>query len=237
LSQSWAVLSGAADPARAARALESALARLVLEKEKMVLLLAPPFDRTERNPGYIKGYPPGVRENGGQYTHAALWLAMALCRRGEGGRAVSLLRMLNPIERARDPETAARYRVEPYVVAADVSRLQGRVGQGGWTWYTGSAAWMYRIWIEEVLGLKVAGASLAVDPVIPSEWSGFTVQYRRGEALYEIVVENPDGTGRGVAWAELDGRRLDKPIIPLEETSAKHRVVVRMGASGGAQPR
>jgi cyclic beta-1,2-glucan synthetase len=229
LPQSWAVLSGAADPERAARAVESAWEQLVLTGENLVLLLTPPFDRSEKNPGYIKGYPPGVRENGGQYTHAALWLAMALCREGEGDRAVSLLRMISPIERARDPAAVARYRVEPYVTAGDVSRLAGRVGQGGWTWYTGSAAWMYRVWIEEVLGLKISGRILTVDPVIPSGWKQFGIRYRRGEAVYEISVENPEGVCRGVAWVEMDGRRLEQPLIPLEDISIKHKVIVRMG--------
>ena len=229
LPQSWAVLSGAADPERAARAVESAYEQLVLKDENLILLLAPPFDRSEKNPGYIKGYPPGVRENGGQYTHAALWLVMALCRRGEGDRAVSLLRMLNPIERARDPEAVERYRVEPYVAAGDVYRLPERVGQGGWTWYTGSAAWMYRVWIEEVLGMKIRGQALVIDPVIPSGWKKFSIRYRRGEAIYDIVIENPEGASRGVAWVEMDGRRLEKSLIPLEEISIKHKVVVRMG--------
>jgi cyclic beta-1,2-glucan synthetase len=229
LPQSWAVLSGAADAERAARAVESACEQLVLKDENLVLLLAPPFDRSEKNPGYIKGYPAGVRENGSQYTHAALWLVMALCRRGDGDRAVSLLRMINPIERARDPEAVERYRVEPYVAAGDVYRLPERVGQGGWTWYTGSAAGMYRVWIEEVLGMKICDQVLVIDPVIPSGWKQFSIRYRRGEAIYDIAVENPEGARRGVAWVEMDGRRLEKPLIPLEEISIKHKVVVRMG--------
>lgn len=231
LAQSWAVLGGAADPARAARALASAIERLVRPEDGLALLLAPPFDKTAPDPGYIKGYPPGVRENGGQYTHAAVWLAMALCRLGDGEGAVSLLRMLNPVERARDVAGAARYRVEPYAAAADVSNLPGRVGVGGWTWYTGSAAWMYRAWIEEVLGMDVAGGALTVDPVIPPGWKHFGIRYRRGEALYEIDVENPDGVSRGVSWVELDGRRLDDRRVPLDETPLRHRVVVRMGAA------
>lgn len=170
LPQSWAWLSGAADPKRAEQALESAWHHLVLRDERLVLLFQPPFDRSEPSPGYIKGYPPGVRENGGQYTHAALWMAMAMARKGDGERAVQLLRMLNPIEHARDAEAVWRYGVEPYVVAADVYRLPGRVGQGGWSWYTGSAAWMYRAWIEEVLGLQVKNGQMRVNPVIPLTW-------------------------------------------------------------------
>jgi cyclic beta-1,2-glucan synthetase len=229
LPQSWAWLSGAAEPARADRAIESAWRELVKEDEGLALLFTPPFDRSEPSPGYIQGYPPGVRENGGQYTHAAIWMAMAMARKGDGERAVRLLRMLNPIEHARDAESAWRYGIEPYVVAADVYRLPGRVGHGGWSWYTGSASWMYRAWVEEVLGLHVDGEAMRLDPVIPAGWPGFSLRYRHGEAVYEVRVENPDGRGRGVAWVEMDGRRLDGGLVPLERNPVIHRVVVRMG--------
>jgi len=229
LPQSWAWLSGAADRERAAKALESAWEHLVREDEGMVLLFEPPFDQSEPSPGYIKGYPPGVRENGGQYTHASLWMAMAMARKGEGNRAAQLLRMLNPIEHARDAQAVWRYGVEPYVVAADVYRLPGRVGQGGWSWYTGSAAWMYRAWVEEVLGLQVRGDSLRMNPVIPAAWDGFTLRYRHGEAVYAVQMENPDGCESGVAWVEMDGQRVPGGEIPLERGLVKHRVVVRMG--------
>jgi cyclic beta-1,2-glucan synthetase len=231
LPQSWAWLSGAADSDRAERALESAWKHLVREDEGLVLLLTPPFDRSDPSPGYIQGYPPGVRENGGQYTHAALWFAMALARRGDGTRAAKILRILNPIERARDPESVWRYGLEPYVVAADVYRLSGQTGQGGWSWYTGSAAWMYRAWVEEVLGLKVRGDHLQLNPVIPGGWEGFRLRYRHGEAIYEIQVENPDGCERGVSWVEMDGRRLRDAVIPLDRALVKHRILLRMGKS------
>jgi len=229
LPQSWAWLSGAAEPERAAQALESAWRHLVREEDGLVLLFSPPFDTAEPSPGYIKGYPPGVRENGGQYTHAALWLAMAMARKGDGERAVQLLRLLNPIEHARDAAAVWRYGIEPYVVAADVYRLPGRVGQGGWSWYTGSAAWMYRAWIEEVLGLQLRSGQLRVNPVIPATWPGFSLNYRHGEAIYAIQVENPHGCERGVAWVELDGQRVAGGLIPLERSLVKHQVVVRMG--------
>ena len=229
LPQSWAWLSGAADPERAEQALESAWRHLVRQDEDMVLLFEPPFDTSEPSPGYIKGYPPGVRENGGQYTHAALWMAMAFARKGDGERAMQLLRMLNPIEHARDAEAVWHYGVEPYVVAADVYRLPGRTGQGGWSWYTGSAAWMYRAWVEEVLGLQVRGGQMQVNPVIPATWPGFSLSYRHGEAVYAIQVENPDGCGRGVVWVEMDGQAVAGGLIPLESGLVKHRVVVRMG--------
>ncbi|MCM2356980.1 MAG: glycosyl transferase [Geobacteraceae bacterium] len=233
LPQSWAWLSGAADPERAAQALESAWRHLVHKDEGLVLLFEPPFDKSDPSPGYIKGYPPGVRENGGQYTHAALWMAMAMARKGDGERAVQLLRMLNPIEHARDAAAVWHYGVEPYVVAADVYRLPGRVGQGGWSWYTGSAAWMYRAWIEEVLGLQVHGGQLRVNPVIPAAWDGFSLRYRHGEAIYAIQVENPHGCERGVAWVEMDGQRVTGGMIPLERGLVKHQVVVRMGNEAG----
>jgi cyclic beta-1,2-glucan synthetase len=170
-----------------------------------------------------------VRENGGQYTHAALWLAIAMARKEDGERAAKMLRLINPIEHARDPETVWRYGVEPYVMAADVYRLPGRVGQGGWSWYTGSAAWMYRAWVEEVLGLKVQGDHMRIDPVIPGWWEGFSLRYRHGETIYEIKVENPESCVRGVSWLEMDGRRLLDGVIPLERGLVKHRILVRMG--------
>jgi len=231
LSQSWACLSGAADADRVKKAVESAWQHLVREEEGLVLLFEPPFDRMEPSPGYIKGYPPGVRENGGQYTHAALWFAMALARRGDGERAAKILRLLNPIEHTGTPEAAARYGVEPYVIAADVYRLPGRIGQGGWSWYTGSAAWMYRAWVEEVLGLKICGEHMRLDPVIPGWWQGFSVRYRHGEAVYEIQVENPERREHGVSWVEMEGRRLSDKVIPLERGLVKHRVLVHMGES------
>ncbi|MFH0799880.1 MAG: glucoamylase family protein [Pseudomonadota bacterium] len=232
LPQSWASLSGGGDKARAAKALESAWSHLVREDERLVLLFEPPFDRAEPSPGYIKGYPPGVRENGAQYTHAALWLAMAMARSGDGTRAAKILRMLSPVERARDPETVWRYGVEPYVVAADVYSSPGWIGHGGWTWYTGSAAWMYRAWVEEILGLKVRGETMQLDPVIPGWWDGFQMRYRHGEAIYEIQVENPEHCEKGVAFVELDGQRIKNGVIPLGRDLIKHRVLVRMGKAG-----
>ena len=232
LPQSWAALSGGAEGDRAQKALDSAWSQLVREEEGLALLFTPPFDKAIPSPGYIQAYPPGVRENGGQYTHAAVWLAMALARRGDGTRAERLLRMLNPIEKARDPESVRRYSVEPYAVAADVYRLQGRNGRGGWSWYTGSAAWMYRAWVEEVLGVKVRADKLLLDPVIPGWWSGFQVQYRHGKALYAIRVENPGGCEHGLSWIEMDGRRLEDRVIPLTRDLVKHDILARMGRPG-----
>ena len=229
LPQSWAWLSGAARPDRAEKALESAWGHLVREDDGLVLLFDPPFDAMKPSPGYIRGYPPGVRENGGQYTHAAVWLAMAMARSGDGTRAANILRMINPIERARDPLTVWRYGVEPYVISADVYSLPGRIGQGGWSWYTGSAGWMYRAWLEEILGLHIRGETMSIAPVIPAWWDGFTMSYRHGEAVYEIQVENPEHCERDVSRVEIDGRCVKGGVIPLGRDLVKHRIVVRMG--------
>jgi cyclic beta-1,2-glucan synthetase len=200
----------------------------VKEEDKLALLFSPPFDLQDPDPGYVRGYPPGVRENGGQYTHAALWLALALTRQGDGERAVRLLNILNPLEHSLDIQNAIRYEVEPYVVAADIYNLAGDVGRGGWTWYTGSAGWMYRVWLEGVLGFKLRGNKLTLDPAIPPNWENFQLTYRHGKSVYNIRVENPDGTGSGVKWIELDGRRLEHAEIELEHSLIKHEVVVRL---------
>jgi cyclic beta-1,2-glucan synthetase len=156
-------------------------------------------------------------------------MAMAFARKGDGERAVQLLRMLNPIEHARDAEAVWHYGVEPYVVSADVYRLPGRVGQGGWSWYTGSAAWMYKAWIEEVLGLKIRSGKMRMNPVIPATWQGFSLSYRHGETVYAIQVENPDACECGVVWVKMDGQRMPDGVIELEQGLVKHQVIVRMG--------
>src|SRR5439155_6871369 len=190
LPQSWAVISGGGNTDRAAQAMRSVREHLIRMKEKLVLLFTPPFHQSKPHPGYIMGYPPGVRENGGQYTHAALWVAMAFARMGEGERAVEVLQALNPIEHARTPEDYAVYRTEPYVVAADVYSLDGNLGRGGWTWYTGSAGWMYRVWLEEVLGFKLRENRLSIEPAIPKDWPGFVITFRYGQTEYRIEVQN-----------------------------------------------
>ena len=226
LPQSWAWISGAGPAERASRGLESAWRHLVREDEGLVLLFTPPFDKSPLEPGYIKGYPPGVRENGGQYTHAALWLAMAFARMGDGDRAAKILRILNPIEHARSPEEVRRYVVEPYVVPADVYRLPGKIGRGGWTWYTGSASWMYRIWIEEILGFKLEGSSLRIEPELPHDWEGFRLQFKFGEAVYDISVDNVTS---GIKMVEVDGKVIEGGVIQLEKRPIKHRVKVTVG--------
>ncbi len=231
LPQSWARLSGAGDESRTRTAIESAWEHLVRPDEALVLLFDPPFDTSEPSPGYIRGYPPGVRENGGQYTHAALWFAMAVARGGDGERAAAMLRLLNPIEQTRSPEAVRRYGVEPYVIAADVYRLPGRIGRGGWSWYTGSAAWMYRAWVEEVLGLQIRADEMRLDPVIPAWWDGFSLRYRHGQAVYELRVENPHHCERGVVRVEMDGNLVAEGTIRLERSAVQHQILVTMGDS------
>jgi cyclic beta-1,2-glucan synthetase len=231
IAQSWAVLSGAADPLRAAQAMESVAERLVRHDDQLILLFTPPFDKTPRDPGYIKGYLPGIRENGGQYTHAALWAVWAFAELGQGDLAESLFWLLNPIYHSDTPEKVIRHRVEPYVIAADVYSVEPHVGRGGWTWYTGSAGWMVRLGVEAILGLRRAGKVLRIDPCIPIDWPGYELSYRDGETLYQIHVENPDGVSRGVVQVTLDGNVLTGKEIPLSGDGRQHNVHVLMGKS------
>ncbi|WP_426011359.1 GH36-type glycosyl hydrolase domain-containing protein [Caulobacter sp. DWR2-3-1b2] len=231
IAQSWAVLSGAARPDRAAQAMEAVDRELILPNDRLALLFTPPFDHSAPDPGYIKGYPPGLRENGGQYTHAALWSVMAFAGLGEGDKAAALFGLLNPINHARTRTDMHRYKVEPYVVAADVYAAPGHVGRGGWTWYTGSAGWMQRAGVESILGLRIEGGLLRLDPCIPGSWPGFNMTLRHGASHYEITVENPQGVQRGVAVAEFDGVAIAaRPVsVPLDDDGAVHRLVVRLG--------
>jgi cyclic beta-1,2-glucan synthetase len=226
LTQSWSVISGLGEQARSLQAMESAQKELVDRPNQLVRLFTPPFDHSEPHPGYIMGYPPGVRENGGQYTHGCLWMAMAWARLGRGDRAAELLTMMNPVERTRTPEDAARYCGEPYAVAADVSSAPGRTGRSGWTFYTGSAAWMYRIWIEEVLGFKLRASTLSINPVIPDEWPGFELTYRHGNSRYEIRVER-DAHPSAIKL-QLDQTPVQGDSISLVGDGAVHKVLVRI---------
>jgi cyclic beta-1,2-glucan synthetase len=229
LPQSWAVISGLGDPDRSLRAMESAQSLLVDSANHLVRLFTPPFDCSEPHPGYIMGYPPGLRENGGQYTHGSLWMALAWARLGDGNKAVELLTMMSPVERTRTPEDAARYCGEPYAVAADVSTAPGRAGRAGWTCYTGSAAWMYRIWLEEVLGFRLRGDSLTVTPVIPDAWPGFEITWRYRSSVYEITIERHPGSD--AAPVRVDGRAIDGETIALVDDGVVHHVVIRIPLS------
>ena len=229
IPQTWAAISGAGSPDRVEVALRSLEENLVREADSLILLFTPPFDKNPADFGYIKGYPPGVRENGGQYTHAAAWVAMAFARLGDGDKAVRLLRMLNPVERAREEESYERYKVEPYVMAGDVYSLAGHVGRGGWSWYTGAAAWTYRVWIEEVLGFQRRGDTLKINPVIPKDWPGFRLQYRYQNTLYRIAVENPLPCSSGVTLVEVDGIMVADKIVTLRDDGLRHEVRVVLG--------
>ncbi len=229
IAQSWAVLSGAADAQRAEPAMEAVWENLLREKERLLLLFTPPFDRSEPNPGYIKGYPPGIRENGGQYTHAALWATWAFALLGQGDRAEALFRLLNPIGHSATPERVARYRVEPYVIAADIYSNPAHLGRGGWTWYTGSAAWMYRVGLEAILGLRREGDVLYFEPCVPREWSEYSIRYRDGRTHYHIRIMNPQAVNRGVKQVSLDGGDLPGAKIPLLGDGKQHEVQVWMG--------
>ncbi len=236
IAQSWSVISGTADPARARQAMESVDQQLVDRKNKLVRLLTPPFAHTTLEPGYIKGYVPGVRENGGQYTHASVWTAIAVAMLGDGNRAAELLSMLNPITHTATSDAVTRYRVEPYVSVGDLYSESPHVGRGGWSWYTGSAGWLYRAGTEWLLGVRLRGSRLLIDPCIPSAWPMFAVALRVGSARYEITVENPTGVCRGVARLELDGVVSDDHGgIPVADDSRTHLVRVVMGGTGKDQ--
>jgi cyclic beta-1,2-glucan synthetase len=233
IAQSWGVISGAADRARGARAMAAVDKHLVRRNDGLILLLTPPFDHGSPDPGYIKGYLPGVRENGGQYTHAAIWSILAFAALGDGDKAGELFSLLNPINHARTRAGVYRYKVEPYVVAADVYSEPPHVGRGGWTWYTGSAGWMHRAGIEWILGVRLRGKRLHLDPCIPRRWPSFEITFRYHSSRYEVVVENPKGVMRGVASVELDGVALASGItfIELVDDSATHSVRVVLGAA------
>ncbi|PYM24720.1 MAG: hypothetical protein DMD78_08235, partial [Candidatus Rokuibacteriota bacterium] len=230
LVQSWSVISGAAEPARARRAMTAVDDHLVRLDAGLVLLFTPPFDDTVLEPGYIKGYVPGVRENGGQYTHAAVWAAIAFASLGDGDRAGELFALLNPINHARTPAGVERYKVEPYVIAADVYAEPPHAGRGGWTWYTGSAGWMYRAGLESILGFRLRGGRLVIDPCIPRAWEGFSIAFRHRRTRYDIRVENPHSVSRGVVAVEVDGVFLGgQPAVALVDDGGSHRIRVVLG--------
>jgi cyclic beta-1,2-glucan synthetase len=250
IAQSWAALStapGNDDDVRTRQmraAVRAADDQLVREADRLVLLFWPPFDNTSHDPGYIRAYPPGVRENGGQYTHAATWLGLAHASLGDGHRAERIFRLLNPALRSATAEDAARYRVEPYALAADVYSCAPWVGRGGWTWYTGSSAWLWRLGVEAILGLRKERGELMIDPCIPPEWPGFEAWVQHGKQSVHIVVDNPDGVATGVAKITLNGTKLDTCRLELDSKLAgAQEVVVQLGetlatpaARAGATP-
>jgi cellobiose phosphorylase len=231
ISQSWSVLSGAGDNERSRLAMEAVDERLVRREHGLIQLLDPPFDKSELNPGYIKGYVPGVRENGGQYTHAAVWAAMAFARLGDNRRAWELFSIINPVNHAISPEGAAIYKVEPYVVSADVYALPPHIGRGGWTWYTGSAGWMYRLIVESLLGLRLEVDKLRFAPCLPSDWKAFKMHYRYRETVYHISVVQPQ-TGNDEMSVTVDGVEQHDKVVHLVDDHREHSVEVRINAAG-----
>ncbi|MDZ4729594.1 MAG: glucoamylase family protein [Xanthomonadales bacterium] len=232
IAQSWAVLSGVGDPERAIIAMRAADEQLVHEQDRLILLLRPPFDVTVHDPGYIRSYPPGVRENGGQYTHAATWLGWAYAAQGDGQNAARVFNLINPILRTQTVADSERYRAEPYVLTGDVYSSAPWVGRGGWSWYTGSAAWAYRLGIEAILGLRKQDGHLFIDPCIPPEWNGFEAWIRVGAEEVHIVVENPHAVSRGVASITLNGTPLASNRIESAaiSTGGPHEVWLRLGS-------
>jgi len=230
ISQSWSVLSGVAAPERAQQALDSLYTHLVRKDAQLIQLLDPPFDKTSEDPGYIRGYVPGVRENGGQYTHAAVWAAMAFAHQGDAARAWELAGMINPLNHALDPEAVQTYRVEPYVLAADVYAVSPHVGRGGWTWYTGSAGWMYRLLVESLLGIRRQGDRLSLAPCLPDHWPSFELSYRFGRSRYEFVVTR---TARGQPTLHVDDVLQPGLTVQLRDDGHHYRVALDLEAPPG----
>jgi cyclic beta-1,2-glucan synthetase len=228
IAQSWAVLSSAADPQRARAAMEALNQRLVRREAKLIQLLDPPFDKSTLQPGYIKGYVPGVRENGGQYTHGAIWAVIAFAELGEIERAWELFSMLNPIRHATNPGEVDVYKVEPYVVAADVYARAPHAGRGGWTWYTGSAGWMFRLIVETLLGLRLEVDKLHVNPRLPRAWESFKIHYRYRETFYHITVKKDASDAAPTARVIVDGARQADNIILLMDDRREHQVEVQV---------
>jgi cyclic beta-1,2-glucan synthetase len=229
LAQSWAVISGAGGRDRVLTAMKSLDDYLVDRSNGLILLFTPPFDQGELHPGYIKGYVPGVRENGGQYTHAATWVIYAYAKMGFGDRAYELFHLISPVNHTKTHMECLRYKVEPYVLAADVYAIEPHTGRGGWTWYTGSAGWMYTVGIEQILGFNKKSDKIIFDPCIPSDWKEYKIRYRYNESIYNITVKNPNGISRGVKSIVIDNRESQGNTLQLVYNSGEHDVDVIMG--------
>jgi cyclic beta-1,2-glucan synthetase len=235
IAQSWALIAGAAEKSRSAKVMDAIWERLVRLEDNLCLLFTPPFDQDAHNPGYIMDYPPGIRENGGQYTHAAVWAAWAFAELPDSKRAWQIFNFLNPIYQTEDASRARTYRVEPYVSAADVYSNPSCMRRGGWTWYNGSAGWLFRLGVERLLGFNRAGNHLSFDPVIPPDWDGFEMQYRYKTSTYQIKVKNPEHVSHHVAVVRSDGRLLKNKTVLLKDDGRSHQVEVTLGEKRGGK--
>jgi cyclic beta-1,2-glucan synthetase len=227
--QSWSVISGSTSDERIRSALASASSRLVNDQEKLVKLLDPPFHATSRDPGYIKAYPPGVRENGGQYTHAAAWLGLAFAKHGDGEMAYRIFDIINPIRRSLVKADADWYAREPYVLPGDVSALSSQPGRGGWSWYTGAASWTWQLGVEGILGLRLKGGAIRIDPCLPKEWGGANVILKNDKGSMSLTIEDPENVGKGVAWIAVDGKPIRGNIVRFPNRNRSKNVTVRLG--------
>jgi cellobiose phosphorylase len=228
IPQTWSVISGAGDPQRSGQAMNAVAQRLLRHEAELIQLFDPPFDKSSLNPGYVKGYIPGVRENGGQYTHAGVWTAMAFALMGENDRAWELFTLLNPISHSATPKQIAAYKVEPYVIAADIYAVAPHTGRGGWTWYTGSAGWMYRLLLETLLGVKLEGDQLRLTPCLPRSWTTYKIHYRYRQTVYHITITRLAADGVVSNQLFLDGNELASETVPLADDHGEHSVELKV---------
>jgi cyclic beta-1,2-glucan synthetase len=224
IAQSWSILSGEGNTERSKIALESVNKNLINREEQIIKLFTPPFDKTKTDPGYIKGYVPGVRENGGQYTHAAIWTMMAYAQNNDAKMATELFSLINPINHSSSRTASQKYKVEPYVIAADIYGVSPHVGRGGWSWYTGSASWMYRAAIESILGFTIHQNNMIINPCIPKEWDQFQLTYQKEKASYFITVLN----NQSEASIEVDGKLIEGHEIKIMNDEKEHKVIIKL---------
>ena len=228
VSQSWGVISNAADNDKKYISMESLENHLIDKENEIIKLLDPPFNKTKMEPGYIKSYLPGVRENGGQYTHASCWVIYAFTKLGFGDKALEFYRMINPIEHSRTKDKARKYKVEPYSIPADIYGAENLAGRGGWTWYTGSSSWFYKIGIENILGLRIENKTLRLEPCIPKDWKEYSIKYRYKNTIYNIKVKNPNGKNTGVEKLFLDGKDIEEKQVKLVDDRRTKEIEIIM---------
>ena len=229
IAQSWSIISNAGDNDKKYISMESLENHLVDRENGIIKLLDPPFEKGKLNPGYIKAYLPGVRENGGQYTHSSCWVIIAESILGFGDKALEYYRMINPIEHSRTKEASNKYKVEPYVIPADIYGAGNLAGRGGWTWYTGSASWYYMAGIEYILGFKIKNNTIKINPCIPKDWKEYEIKYRYENAIYNIKIKNPEGKNKGVTKILVNGKEIEKENgIKLEKSANVYNIEVIM---------